>query len=193
MLDRRKMEAGRVGDGLEVLRRMQVVIVSGNGRKLPFQQIWDGWWERIPEIGVLGAAAVARPEAGVYSELHEVGEPSDLLGSLCFTTGQGAKLIQVDRLSSIRNQIGVDEREVGELILGIVVDILGHVRIQHAKGLGVGSIPTPPWDFAILDASQFVVLLPKIGFEGFERRQEAENVHVSLCETATALGEGRER
>ena len=65
---------------------------------------------------------------------------------------------------------------MGELILGIVMDILGHVRIQHRKGSGVGSIPTPAWDFAVLDASQFVVLLPEIGFEGFECGQEAQNV-----------------
>jgi len=34
-------------------------------------------------------------------------------------------------------------------------------------------------DFAVLDAAQFVVLLPETGFEGFQRRQEAENGRVS--------------
>src|SRR5207244_12259757 len=65
LLDKPKMEARCVGNRLEVIRDgrgsprfkpLQVPIVSGNGRKLPFQQTRDGWWERVTEIGVLRAA-----------------------------------------------------------------------------------------------------------------------------------------
>ena len=38
LLDKRKMEARRVGDGLNVVIGRKVVIISGNGWKLPFQQ-----------------------------------------------------------------------------------------------------------------------------------------------------------
>jgi len=81
---------------------------------------------------------------------------------------------------------------VAELILGIVVDILGHVPIQHLKSLDVGWTSTAPWDFAILDASQLVVLLPQIAFEDFDRSQEPENGHVSSCKTGSSFfGKGR--
>src|SRR5207302_9378816 len=57
---------------------------------------------------------------------------------------QIAKPIQIDRIRALRNQVRVDEREVGELILGIVVDVLGRVPIQHLKGLDIGRTPAPP-------------------------------------------------
>jgi hypothetical protein len=80
---------------------------------------------------------------------------------------------------------------VAELIFGIVVDILGHVPIQNEQASDVGSTAAAPWDFAVLDASQFVVLLPQVTFDDFDRGQEPENGDVSFGETATALfGEG---
>src|SRR2546428_11819431 len=85
LLDEREVEARRVGDRLDVVSGGEVAIVSGNRRKLPFQQTRDGWGERVTEIGVLGAAAVLRPVTGVHGELHEVGEPPDLLGAGRFT------------------------------------------------------------------------------------------------------------
>ncbi len=81
---------------------------------------------------------------------------------------------------------------MAELILGIVVDILGHVSIQHLKFSDVGCTPASPWNFAVLDTSQFVVLLPQIAFDDFDRSQQPENGHVSLRETAAFFfGEGR--
>ena len=144
LLDEGKVEARRVGDRLNVVLGGQVGIGPGNGRKLPFTQTRDGLRERVTEIGVLCAAAVARPPTGVHGESHEVGEPSDLPGTCRFTARQRAKLIQIDGIGALGNQVGVDEREVGELILGIVVDILVHVPIQVLKGSGVGWTPAPP-------------------------------------------------
>ena len=136
-----------------------------------------------PKSGFLCVAAVARPPTGIHGKLHQVGEPSDLLGASCLTARQSAKLIQIDGLGPFRSQIGVKEREVGDLIVGVVVDVLVHVLIEHLKGLGVGWIPGPSWDFAVLDAAEFVVLLPQIGFEDFCCRQKPKNVRVSPRET----------
>src|SRR5436305_8887715 len=96
LLDEGKVEARRVGDRLDVVLGGQVGIGPGNGRKLAFTQTRDGLRERVTEIGVLCAAAVARPPASVHGESHEVGEPADLPGASRFTAGQGAKAIQID-------------------------------------------------------------------------------------------------
>jgi len=83
---------------------------------------------------------------------------------------------------------------VAELILGIVVDILGHVPIQLEQAVDVGLAPAAPWHFAVLDATEFVALLLQVAFDDFDRGQEPEYGHVSLCETATPfLGKGRQR
>src|SRR6266700_3565768 len=170
-----RLEVSRDGWGIPRFKALQVIIVSGNRRKLPLEQPWNGLSERVTKIGVLGAAAVAGPITGVHGELHEVGEPSDLLGACGFTARQRAKLVQVDGIGALRNQICVDECEVADFILGIVVDILVHVPVEHFKGSSVACTPAPPWDFAVLDASQFVVLLPQIAFDDFDRGQEPEN------------------
>src|SRR4030095_9048508 len=105
------------------------------------------------EIRVLRAAAVPRKPTRVHGELHEVGESSDLPGPCRFTAGQSAKLIQIDWVCALRNQVGVDELEVGELILGVVVDILGHVLIQLFQGSDVRcTSPSDSWDFVVLDS-----------------------------------------
>jgi len=69
---------------------------------------------------------------------------------------------------------------VAELILSIIVDILGHVPIQYLKGSDVCGAPTSPWHFTVLDSAQFVVLLPQIAFDDFDRSQEPENGDVSF-------------
>ncbi len=108
------------------------------------------------------------------------------------TAGQRAKASQIDGIDALGGQVGVEEVHVAELIFGIVADILKHVPIQHEQASDVGSTAASPLDFAVLDASQFVVLLPQIAFDDFDRSQEPENGHVSLGETATAFfGEGR--
>jgi hypothetical protein len=187
LLDIPKVEARRVGDRLDVVSGGEVAIVSGNRRKFASIQTRDGLSERATQIWVLRAAAVACPPTGIHGELHEVGEPSNLLGAGRFTTWQRTKLIQIDWISALRSQVRVDERHMAELILGIVVDILGHVPIQHLKGLDVGCTPTSTWDFAVLDASQFVVVLPQIALEDFDRSQESKNGYVSPCEIASSF------
>src|SRR5262249_14050447 len=126
--------------------------------------------------------------------LHEIGETSDLLGACRLAAGQRAKAIQIGCFLALRSQVRVEEREVGELILRVVVDVLVHVRIQLFQGSGVGCTPLSPRNFAVLDTAEFVVLLPRVRLEDFECSQEPQNRRVSLCETGTLIvGEGRYR
>ena len=52
---------------------------------------------------------------------------------------------------------------VGDFIIGVVMDVLGHVRVKILELLGVDWIPASPGNFAVLDSSEFVVLGPKVG------------------------------
>src|SRR4029077_8606496 len=137
--------------GLDVVRDEEVVIVSRNCRKLPIiKQTRDCLGKGVTEIRILGAAAVPSPPTGIHGELHEVCETSDLLCPCRFTARQSAKLIQVDWIGALRNQVRVNESEVAHLILGIVVDVLVHASIENLKGRRVDCTPAAPWDFAVL-------------------------------------------
>ena len=56
---------------------------------------------------------------------------------------------------------------MSDLILGVIMDILVHVFIQHSQRIMVGWVPATAWNFAVLDASEFVVLDPKVGLKNF--------------------------
>ena len=76
---------------------------------------------------------------------------------------------------------------MGDLIVGVVVDILGHVGVQHFHGGGVRWVPSSAWNFAVLDSGELVILLPQICFDDFCCRQESENIRVSPWETAATI------
>ena len=76
---------------------------------------------------------------------------------------------------------------MSDLIVGVVVDVLGHVLVQHGKRLGVGWTPSSAWNLTILDAAELIILLPQISFDEFYCRQESENVRVSPRETAATI------
>jgi hypothetical protein len=65
------------------------------------------------------------------------------------------------------DQVRIEELMMSDLVIGVVVDILGHVRVKHQQGVGVGFIPgtASAWEFVVLHAAEFVVLDPKIGLE----------------------------
>src|SRR5262245_6764889 len=95
------------------------------------------------KVGVLGAAAVASPPTGVEGELHQVGKPKFSAGSGRTAARQSAKLLETYGLFALRRQVGVEEREVSDLILGVVVDILGHIHIKVLKFGRVSCTSTP--------------------------------------------------
>ena len=84
----------------------------------------------------------------------------------------------------MRLQVGVDEGEMGEFVVGVVVDVLGHVRVEHRERVCVIGIATAAGHFAVLDAAELVVLLPGIGLEDLGRGEELENRRVSRGEAA---------
>src|SRR5580704_14936086 len=124
--------AGRVG------------IASGNRCMLTYVQTRDCLNERRAqvEIGVRNAA-VPRPKTGIHSELREVGEPLELLVCSCrFTARQSSKRAEVNRFCTLRLQVRFQEGNVADLVVGIVVNILGHVAIKNLKSANMERIPT---------------------------------------------------
>ena len=105
LLDERKVKPRREGDRLEVggdagwritqVTAGRVGIASGNGRMLPFIQTRNCLIERRAEIRV-GRAAVPNPPTGVHRQPGEVGESSDLPGTVRGAARQSAKVIEVD-------------------------------------------------------------------------------------------------
>jgi hypothetical protein len=109
LLDPGEVEASRVGDRLQVVGWGEVGVCARDRRMLAAGEAGDGVWENVAEVGVLRVAAVARPEAGVDRQLHQVGQPSDLLGAGRRAARQGAELVEVDGLLAVHLQVGVDE------------------------------------------------------------------------------------
>ena len=72
-------------------------------------------------------------------------------------------------------------------IIGVVVDVVIPIFIQHRERPVVGFIATATWDFVILDAAELVVLDPKVGLEYFRRRCEPEQGRVSRSESNTCF------
>src|SRR5215469_16180191 len=153
LLDKREMESRREGDRLEVRRnRCRVVsakgatsrigIASGDRCVLPYIQTRDCLNERCAQVEIgIRNAAVARPKTGIYCELREVCEPSSrLVCSSRLTAGQSSKLTEVDCLRALRFQVRFQKGGVADLIIGVVVDILGHVAIKNLKGAHIKRI-----------------------------------------------------
>ena len=170
--------------------RAKVVIAAGDRGELPGREARHRLREGVAEVGVLRVAAVARPVARVDGELHQVGEPSDLRCASRLAAGEGAERVEVDRLGSARLQVRVDEVGVALLVVGVVVDVLVHVLVDDGERLGVGTIPAPARDLAVLDAAELVVLLPEIGFEQLGRGEELEDRHVPAGRASPASAAG---
>ena len=77
---------------------------------------------------------------------------------------------------------------MSDLIIGVIVDVDGHVFIQYLNRLGICFIAGPARNFVILDATEFIVLDPKVGLEDFHRRWKPEEGCVSPRETTACLG-----
>ena len=139
-------------------------------------------FERVAEVGVFGVAAVARPPARIDGQLHQVGEPPDLLRAGGFAARQRGEFFEVDRVGTTRFQVRVQEREVRELILGVVVDVLRHVFVEHFQRRGVRRTAASARNLAVLDAAELVVLLPEVGLQDLRGRQKPQDRGIGLAE-----------
>ena len=84
-----------------------------------------------------------------------------------------------------------------ELIVGIVLDILGHVAIKNREGIRVERVPTSGLGVAgcrlanakscLLGSSEFPVLFPEIAFENFGRGQETQDCSIASFKPAASL------
>jgi len=73
---------------------------------------------------------------------------------------------------------------VRQLVFGVVVDVLVHVFVELLQCHGVRQIAGAARDFVVLNAGQFVVLLPQIGLDDFGGSQEAQNGGIALGDRA---------
>ena len=96
-----------VRDGLDVVLRSQIVVRPRNCRMLSYTETRDCLRKRKPdiEIGIVVAAPVSRPPAGIHAELHEIGEPSDLARTRGFAARQGPKLIEIDCSRALSGEV----------------------------------------------------------------------------------------
>src|SRR5262245_42030181 len=92
---------------------------------------------------MISSAAILSPPTSMHSQFEEVCQPWNASGAICFAARHSPKVIQIDCIRPLRSQVRVYEPEVGDLILGIVVDVLGHVFIKLLNGLGVSLVPCP--------------------------------------------------
>jgi hypothetical protein len=80
---------------------------------------------------------------------------------------------------------------VALLVIGVVVDVLGKILVQHREGPGVRLVPASARALAVLDPAELVVLLPEVGLEELRRSQELQDGDVALGERT--FGGGRRR
>src|SRR5438477_10378356 len=60
------------------------------------------------------------------------------------------------------------------------MDIHRHVFIEIIERLGIGGISAPSRNFAILNSSKFIVLLPEIGLQNLKSSKESQDIHIAL-------------
>jgi hypothetical protein len=143
-------------------------LVLGIAGNFPLNKTWYwlGKGEVGIQIGVIGRAAVPSPVTGIHSELHEVCQPPDLLCP-CRLLGKVRNSSRSTGPALFETRYALMKVKWVISSSGIVMDVLGHVRIENRKGSGVGWIPSPSWDFAVLDSSEFIVLLPQTSLKDF--------------------------
>src|SRR5262249_50072696 len=97
----------------------------------------------------------------------------------------GAKRLKVYGIRSLGCQVRIEEILMGEFVIGIVMDVLGHIRVELLKSDSIEWIPTAAWYFAVLNAPEFVVLHPEIGFQDFCRCADPRPRRLPWSESAS--------
>src|SRR5580658_10599598 len=90
LLNKTEVKRGDVSDRLNI-GQSEVGVGPGNSRDIGQRNCL---LEGGSEIGICRAAVPGIP-AGVHREVHEVGEPANILGAICLATRQSTVLIEV--------------------------------------------------------------------------------------------------
>src|SRR6266568_3373944 len=117
------------------------------------------------KIRVLAVVAIAGPPAGINRELGQVGKPVPDQGGVnsgCSAAHQSPKRIEICRSRSLGHQVRIEELMVSDLIIRVIVNVLVHVFIEDPEGIVVSWIAGATRDFGVLNATEFVVLNPKV-------------------------------
>jgi hypothetical protein len=110
-----------------------------------------------------------------------------VIGAGRFAAVQGAEWFEIGRTGPVRLEVGVEEQLMGHLVLSIVVDVLSHVLIELGECLGVGGVSAAAGNFVVLDAAEFVVLLPEIGFEDLGSGEEPQDGRITAGQIAVGV------
>ncbi len=193
LLDGAEMECGRVDDGEQVVRILGVAVGPRDRGEPAIEQSRNRIRKIVvTEIGIGGAAAIAPPPGRVHRELHEIGQALLARRAIGRAAVQRAESFEADGPRALRFKVFIDEIEMGEFVLGVVVNVLRHVTVDLRQQIDIRLVSAPCRLFRVVNAAELVVLLPKIGFEDFERRKEAENADVSE-RRPVVIGERRRR
>src|SRR6202041_3386789 len=189
LFDVSEMESRYVRDRLDVVVTQKVGVGSAveilvrsrdGGNVIEF--------ERLGESGAkvwIGCTPVAHEPASVHVEVHQVGEPADLLRSCRCAALQRAELIEVDRVSAFGLQVSVEERCVADFVDSVAGDVLWAVTIEVGQG-DLVVVQLLIWVYLngriIAATAQFRVLYPKVRFDELGCSQESKNGYVALVE-----------
>ncbi len=135
----------------------------------------------------MAVVAVASPPTRIQSESHQVCKTKFSAGACRTAALQRAKLLKVDRRCPLRSEICVEKVLVSEFVVGIVVDILGHVRVQHRKSIGEGWIAASTRLLLVLNSRQFVVLHPEVRLQNLRGCGEPKQGGISSRKTLTFI------
>src|SRR5580693_4069120 len=179
LLNHSEVKSRRVGNCLDVIFGGEIIVVSWNGWHV--HQV-DGLRESGAKVGILGAAITSKP-AGIHGEVHDVGEPPDLLRAFCLTAGQSSEGIEIHRLGADRKQksiqkfrmAGFVDRVAGDVLRAIGIE-LHEGRLISVHGFERGSLHGK---LAWGKTTQLRVLLPQVSFNELGRSGETEKGDVS--------------
>src|SRR5207302_7954229 len=102
-----------------------------------------------------------------------------------FAARQVREPAEVYRFGAPRFEVGIEKREVRELVLCVVVDVLRHVFVEDFERFRVGRVAAAARHLAVLHAAELVVLLPEVGLEdlgGGEESQDRRSPLLSLVD-----------
>ena len=74
---------------------------------------------------------------------------------------------------------------MSEFILGIIVDVLGHVRIELNNSILVRCNWRSAQYFAVWDSSELVILDPEIGLENFGRGSKPKQSGIAFGQSVS--------